>query len=218
MKTPLIAILRDHLDQTPTSPFNTDWGELLALSKKHEVTAIVYAQCKSFIPQAYIEEYRRAWSAILFYYTNRVKMMEKIEAALADIEHFMIKGPSVAQYYPFPAFRTMGDTDIVIHTEDRTEADRRLRELGLACLSSFVDREWQYCYHNMEVELHDHLVYTESVNVDAQERFFNDFWKHVQNNELDWDFHFLFLILHLRKHFMNSGIGLRQFMDIAVLC
>lgn len=27
----------------------------------------------------------------------------------------------------------------------------------------------------------------------------------------------MFLILHLRKHFMNSGIGFRQFMDIAVL-
>ena len=64
---------------------------------------------------------------------------------------------------------------------------------------------------------YDHLVYSESVNVDKQVEYFNDFWKHVKGNELDWNFHFMFLILHLRKHFMNSGVGFRQFLDIAVL-
>ena len=144
-------------------------------------------------------------------------MMEKIEPALADIQHFTIKGASIACFYPFPAFRTMGDTDIVIQSEDREEADKRLRGLGLNCVSSFDDREWQYYRNDMEFELHDHLVYSESVNVDEHERYFNDFWKHVDGNELNWNFHFLFLIFHLRKHFMNSGVGFRHFLDIAVL-
>ena len=213
----ILQILKDHIHQQATAPFTTDWPALLALSKKHEVTAFVYSQCKGFIPFQYLSELERYYSAVLFFYANRQRMMEKIEPALADIQHFTIKGASIACFYPFPAFRTMGDTDIVIQSEDREEADKRLRGLGLNCVSSFDDREWQYYRNDMEFELHDHLVYSESVNVDEHERYFNDFWKHVDGNELNWNFHFLFLIFHLRKHFMNSGVGFRHFLDIAVL-
>ena len=215
--THLLQILKDHIHSTSTTPFTADWSALITLSKKHEVASIVYSQCKDFIPEPYRTELFTLYSSSMFFYVNRQKMMEKIESSLSDIQHFTIKGSSVADYYPFPAFRTMGDTDIVVHTEDRVEVDKRLRSLGLNCVSSFDDREWQYYRNDMEFELHDHLVYSESVNVDKQVEYFNDFWKHVKGNKLDWNFHFMFLILHLRKHFMNSGVGFRQFLDIAVL-
>ena len=214
----LISLLHDHLNCISTRTIQTNWSELLALSKNHEVVSIVYSQCKSFIPQEYKDEFESAYSATLYYYANRQQLMSKIEDSISDIEHFTIKGASVAKFYPVPAYRTMGDTDIVIHRDDRGEVDKKLKGLGLECVSSYEDREWQYNYNNIEFELHDHLVYSESVNVDVQEKYFNDFWKHVHNNELDWNFHFLFLIFHLRKHFMNSGIGIRHFLDIAVLC
>lgn len=216
--THLLQILKDHIHSTPTAPFIADWSALIALAKKHEVAGILFFQCKDFIPEPYLTELNTLYSSVMFFYANRNSMIQKIESALANIQHFTIKGSSVADYYPFPAFRTMGDTDIVVHTEDRVEVDKRLRSLGLNCVSSFDDREWQYYKSDMEFELHDHLVYSESVNVDKQVEYFNDFWKHVKGNKLDWDFHFMFLILHLRKHFMNSGVGFRQFLDIAVLC
>ena len=214
----LIPLLCDYLYESKTSVFNTDWSKLLALSKNNEVVAIVFSQCKCFIPQEYKAAFESAYSATLYYFANRQQLMSKIESSLSDVEHFTIKGASVATFYPVPAYRTMGDTDIVAHYEDREDVDKRLKSLGLECVSSFEDREWQYYFHDIEFELHDHLVYSESVNVDLQEKYFNDFWKYVHNNELDWNFHFLFLIFHLRKHFMNSGIGIRHFLDIAVLC
>ena len=214
----LIPILCDYLNGSITSSFNSDWLELFFLSKNHEVSAIVFSQCKDFIPQEHIGLFERSYGSTLYYYANRQRLMSRIETELSNIEHFMIKGASIAKFYPVPAYRTMGDTDIVVHHDDREEVDRRLKSLGLVCKSSFDDREWQYYFSNMGFELHDHLVYSESVNVDVQEKYFNDFWKYVHNNELDWNFHFLFLIFHLRKHFMNSGIGIRHFLDIAVLC
>ena len=218
IEDPLITILRDHIIGVSTLTFDTDWSKLLALSKNNEVVAIVFSQCKCFIPQEYKVAFESAFSATLYYYANRQQLMSKIADSLFNFEHFTIKGASVAKFYPVPAYRTMGDTDIVVHHEDREEVDKRLKCLGLECVSSFDDREWQYYSNNIEFELHDRLVYSESVNVDVQEKYFNDFWKHVHNNELDWNFHFLFLIFHLRKHFMNSGIGIRHFLDIAVLC
>ena len=213
----LTQVLQDHIHSKPTAQFTADWDSFITLAKQHEVTAILYAQCKDFVPEPYLTDLQRYYSTVLFFYANRRTMMERIDEALHEIPHFTIKGAAVAQYYPYPAYRTMGDTDIVIHREDREEADRLLRGLGLECVSSFDDREWQYYRNDMEFELHDHLVYSETVNVDAQEQYFNDFWKFVKDGELDWNFHFMFLIFHLRKHFMNAGIGFRMFLDIAVL-
>ena len=192
-------------------------NRLISAAKRHEVSAILYAQCKDFIPEPFLADLKRYHSTVLYFYANRRKLTGRVEEALRGMEHFTIKGASIAEFYPCPAYRTMGDTDIVIHKEDRNEADRRLRGLGLKCVSSFDDREWQYYLHHMEFELHDRLVYNESVNTDAQEQYFNDCWKHVKDGKLDWEFHFMFLIFHLRKHFMNSGVGFRHFMDIAVL-
>jgi hypothetical protein len=216
--THLLQILKDHIHSTPTTPFTTDWSALIALAKKHEVAGILFFQCKDFIPEPYLTELNTLYSSVMFFYANRQSLIQKIESSLSDIQHFTIKGSSVAAYYPFPAFRTMGDTDIVVHTEDRVEADKRLRSLGLNCIATPENHDWQYFYNDMEFEIHDHLVYPQTINVDKQVEYFNDFWKHVKGNKLDWNFHFMFLILHLRKHFMNSGVGFRQFLDIAVLC
>ena len=215
---PLITILSDYLNESTSSYSSVDWVEMYHLAKKHEVSAIVFSQCKESIPWEIFKDYERSYSVTLFYYANRQNLMGKIEASLFDVEHFSIKGNSVAKFYPVPAYRTMGDTDIVIHSEDRDEVDKRLKNIGLECHSSIENREWQYHFNSMEFELHDHLVYSESINVGGQENYFNDFWKYVHNNELDWNFHFLFLMFHLRKHFMNSGVGIRHFFDIAVLC
>lgn len=129
--------------------------------------------------------------------------------------YFVIKGPEIAEYYPVPALRTMGDVDIVV--KDRSVAHEVMIKQGFTNITKLSDREWQYYKMNMEFELHDRLVYKELINMDLQEVFFNDFWKYVENNKIDLNFHFVFLIYHLKKHFMNSGVGFRQFVDLAVL-
>ncbi|NCU27417.1 hypothetical protein EOM86_11990, partial [Candidatus Nomurabacteria bacterium] len=45
----------------------------------------------------------------------------------------------------------------------------------------------------------------------------NSFDHFIVNGRLDDSFHFVFAIYHLCKHFMNSGVGFRQFVDVAVL-
>ena len=47
--------------------------------------------------------------------------------------------------------------------------------------------------------------------------FFERFCDYASDNKLNWNYHFLFLILHLRKHMINYGVGFRQFYDIAVV-
>ena len=42
-------------------------------------------------------------------------------------------------------------------------------------------------------------------------------WANVDNHYLPWEEHLIYLILHLRKHIMGEGSGIRQFLDIAMI-
>ena len=216
-----IRVLADHLQERETAmPGEAlDWDELLTLGKIHQVGGILYVQCQSFLPEELEEPLSREHATALFYNANREVVAAGLWEALRkeQIPFFIVKGAAVAAYYPVKDLRTMGDTDFVVHTEDRLRAHEILLSQGFKNESRFEDREWVYYINQMEFELHDHLVYSESINRSDHERFFNDFWPYYRDGELDWSFHLLFLLLHLRKHLMNEGVGFRQFMDVAAV-
>ncbi len=216
-----LQLLADHLHKRSTAAPEgaVDWQELLALGRAHQVSGILYAQCRGVIPAEYEKQFAGEYGATLFYHIQREAMVAQLKDALrsAGIPFFIVKGVMVAACYPVPALRTMGDTDLVIHTEDRQQVHEILLAQGFVNESHFEDREWVYYKNRMEFELHDHLVYSETVNRKEHEAFFNDFWPYVHDGALDWSFHLLFLLLHLRKHLMNEGVGFRQFMDVAVV-
>ncbi len=214
----LIRILADHLAQRPTRPpEDTDWKELLRLAQMHQVSGIVYAQCKNHVPEEWQVGFKSKYSATLFYYANRIRDMSEVGAAFneAEIPYCSVKGLDVARYYPAPALRTMGDCDVVVSACDTERAIEAMRRLG------FQDKKeghaWTCEKDGRIYELHNTLVSDGEFADDAQKAFFNDYMSYVHNNTLDWSFHYLFLIMHLRKHFLNSGAGLRQFFDLAVL-
>lgn len=206
-----IKALADFINKIGNSeiPQDIDIESLADYAKKHEVEAILYCQ-------THLQKFLPSFASAVYSSTNRENMLQKLCSAL-DISYFVLKGSCVSQFYPVPMLRTMGDIDFVVHTEDREKVHEILLKQGYECESKNPDREWQYFKDRRELELHDHLIYKENVNNSKQETFFNDFWPYVHNNTLDLSFHFLFLISHLRKHFMNEGVGFRQFMDIAVV-
>ena len=215
-----IQLLSDHLNSRKTECVNDlDWEILHHYAQKHQVNGIFYVQAKDNMPLEVAKKFSQEMLATFYYQSSKENEMMQIKQALdeAEIPFFIVKGPVVAQLYPIPKLRVMGDIDLVIHTNDREACHNLLIKKGFTCFSKQEDREWQYNKNYMELELHDHLVYEEAVNEKGQDVFFNDCWRYVKNDELDWNFHLLFLIFHLRKHLMNSGVGFRQFMDLSVV-
>ena len=76
---------------------------------------------------------------------------------------------------------------------------------------------WICQKEGLTFEIHDELEPEGIYVIPSQRKFINQFGMYVINGQLDWNFHFLYRILHLRKHFINIGVGIRQFMDLAVL-
>ena len=215
-----INILSDHLHGISTEiPCDVDWEEILKLAKSHQVEGIVYYQCKHLMPPKIMEVFGKKASATLYHYGNRKAALRDVVKELhnTDIAHIVVKGFSVAEYYPIPALRTMGDCDIIVHRKEMPAAMNVMRSLGYQGIDNDKADSWECVKNRITFEIHDRLVSSVDFLKPEQERFFNEYDTYVVDGILNWNFHFLFLIIHLRKHFMNSGVGIRQFMDLAVL-
>ena len=216
-----LMIISDHLGRRKSKepPLSINWNSLFQIARIHQLDGILFFQCKRFLPEEIRSILEERFGSTLYLSANRGKIVARLFDSLDSekIEHFEIKGSAVASYYPFPVLRTMGDTDIVVHTEDRQRVHEILLSQGFENVSSCEVREWVYLKNQMEFEIHDHLIYEETINRNVHEEFFEVFWQFVKDGELDWNFHFLFILLHLRKHLMNCGVGFRQFIDVAVV-
>lgn len=214
-----LQILADHLNGRSTAPRqDVDWNAVREYAHAHQVEGIVYYQCKGFMPAEACAFCKRFFKASLFYYANRKMLVQSIREAFSahDIPFFIAKGLEVAKYYPVPGLRTMGDTDMIVHAQDRDRAAKVLTDLGFAYDHEYTGKELVYTYNRMEFELHYDLLYDETITLPEHQAFFNHCWDYVRDGALDHSFHFLYLLSHLRKHLMNQGVGFRQFMDIAV--
>ena len=219
-----LDLLSDHLNGRKTeAPGDLDWDTLCRYAADHQLNGMLYFQCRSFLPAQYEKRLGERYSSELYYHFNRLDLFRSIRKALsaADIPFLSVKGIEIAPLYPIPALRTMGDCDLVVHPEDRDRAHDVMLSLGFVN-NLKEDNEWTYLKNDMEFELHDRLLY-DKPNVDkANLESTDQAWDHAMatgegtHYVLDWSFHYLFLLIHLKKHLVGTGVGFRQFLDLAV--
>lgn len=215
-----IKILSDFLAGTATDlDENVNWNIILQLAKTHQVQGIVYYQCKECIPEDLRKSMEDSFWATTYYYANRRTLLKEISTAFkqSDLSFFCVKGYEVAQYYPVPALRTMGDCDIVVHSEDVPRAIRMLQSLGYKGEDSVTLQQWGGTKNGLYFEVHSKLIQEGEYATSKQATFFNNYDYYLKNEILDPSFHFLFLLMHLRKHFLNRGAGIRHFVDLAAV-
>ena len=220
-----IRVLSDHLNGRQTEAHeDLDWAALRTLADIHQVSGIVYHQCKAFIPKEMTAHFEEKHAAELFYYYNRATLFNSLASRISaeKIPFYTVKGLTLAQLYPIPALRTMSDCDIIVHPEDKNRLHEIMLEQGFTVFLK-EDKDWMYDKGKLRFEIHDHLLYDEPGNARDGRDFVDHAWEYVRPTgegsrcELDWSFHFLFLLLHLKKHLIHAGVGFRQFMDLAVV-
>ena len=209
MNTDFIKLLANHMENRPFEVQVTQ--ELKMLAQNHQLSPIVYYQTKD-------DTFRLSYLQAINVYTQRKALLDQIIEAFSDIPYYIVKGLNVSKYYPIPQLRTMGDCDIIVHESDKERAKQILLSLGFKeTTGEWDDMEWHFQKQGFDFELHHRLLYDEAVNTEQEVEFTSKAWYYVKNNELDVNFHFVFLLLHLKKHFLNRGVGIRQFMDLALM-
>lgn len=215
-----IRILSDYINQRQTDySADLDWTEIFRLSRSHMVDGIVFRQCKDYLVEKDKYAYRQAYDRTLYHYTNLEYEYLKIREMLDSkkLFFFPVKGFFISAYYSIPELRLMSDCDIIIHHSDMGRVQSLMCDQGYNGIDNIQAHSWECRKKSFTIEFHDHLVSEDEHVTDVQRHFFNEFDPYVSNHELECSFHFMYLLMHLRKHFMNSGVGIRQFMDIAVM-
>lgn len=123
------------------------------------------------------------------------------------IELEVFKGPSVGKWYANPLARSYGDIDLVI-TRGWARIPDLLQRKGIPYTREHQDlivRE-----DKLIIELHPfrEYLYTPYLNKRLQRM-----WHEEDGPEL----YLTCLLLHMRRHVLTYGIGLKQFCDVAVM-
>ena len=225
----LFRLLNAHLNQMPPdlTDITFDREALLRLARLHDVTAIVCSQLKSLSANIQPEsknEFIQAFSITVMRSTRIFEVQKTLDELFAEasINHLYFKGPEIARYYPVPEFRTMGDIDVLVRTEDREKAVAILMAHGATEVESSIAVS-EYIFCGAAVELHTNMIHEEVETGFGFQDYFAAAWDYAAITEqpfvwqLEATFHLIYVIAHLAKHFHDRGSGVRMFMDVAVL-
>ncbi len=138
----------------------------------------------------------------------------------AGIEFVPLKGSVVRKFYPEPWMRTSCDIDILVRKDDIDKASKVLADT-CGCVvgqGSFHDVKIK-TPSNINLELHFDLI-EERVKENVS-TILSDAWRYTRSvdgcqfrKEFTNEFFMLYHIIHMAKHMMSGGCGIRPFIDL----
>ena len=142
----------------------------------------------------------------------------------AKLHPLVVKGIIARKLYPIPDERVSGDEDLLITKELFPTYHQFFTEHNLVTGDDLEPYEvpYQLKGSSLYIELHKTLFQEESVAYGSWNQFFEkaherrttEVIEGVEVSTMCPTDHFLFLILHAFKHFLHSGVGIRQVADI----
>ncbi len=218
----ILSLIRGSLlGRTMEIPNGIDWDEIIDLSQKAQISTMIYdAVCKSGceIPT----EQKARLRDMALKRMLRDEMQEEQMARLSrefeenKIEYAFLKGASIKHLYPNSSFRSMGDIDVLIRTEQYDTIKELLTEMGYS--------EWRETDHELIwikppficLELHKRIVPSTNKVFYA---YYGNGWskmKPLQGTRyaMSPEDEFIYLLMHFSKHYRDGGIGIRHLVDL----
>lgn len=207
-----------------------DWPAIFTLANQQKLLPILFEAARA-TPAA-------GENAALFAVTKQQVIGQVLNqtvrsAEFADLYHklraaglhpIVVKGQLCSRLYPLKDHRISADDDIYIPDAEFMACHEQLLANGLRTgtpadeLASADEVPYTKDGSPLYIELHRHLFDSAEDAHDELNHFFTD----LKPIEVDGFLtmppheHLLYLILHAYKHFVRSGIGLRQFCDIGL--
>ncbi len=215
----------------PELPPGTDFSAVLTLSERQMVFGMV-GDGMGKLPEDAVPE------ALLFDLQNKtlslLRQNERLSAERAKLCGFLLKekipaailkGDSVARYYPTPELRVAGDIDCLLHREDVSRVGDYLLSEGYVCSREENGHHIAYRRGRVEIELHfEPSGLPEGAVGNRLRTLLSDTVDTAVTAELNGcafpvpdAFHqALILLLHMQQHMREGGLGLRQVSDFAL--
>ncbi len=218
----IIQLIKSAVTEKPIQlPDNFDWKCAVEIAKLHKIEALVYYGAyysQTAIPdelESILKKRVFAESMLDAQQSHEIFTLCK-ELGDRKIAYLPLKGMILKKYYPKPEMRYMSDADILIKEEEYSQIEKIMTELGYTFK---VESNHEYVWNkgNVSIELHKRLI--PSYNEDYY-KYYGEGWrlaKCVDGEYImsDEDF-YIYLFTHLAKHYRDSGIGVKQFVDLWV--
>lgn len=209
---------------------NVDWPAVFALAGQQKLLPIVFEAARKTPAAA---ENAALFAAVkqqvitqVLHQTMRASEFSSLYQKLraAGLHPVVVKGQLCSRLYPLRDHRISADDDILIPDGEFFACHEQLLANGLTTdtpmdeLASADEVSYTKEGSPLYIELHRHLFDSSEDAHDELNRFFAD----IKPAEIDALLamppheHLLYLILHAYKHFVRSGIGVRQFCDIGL--
>ena len=183
-----------------------EWGTVLDIARKQTLVGILYSGVENLPPSVIVPE---NVSLQLMMEASRIKSGSyEVLSVLKEVFSLLkgkgfhpevLKGPSVARFYPHPELRQSGDLDIFLPAAEFGEAAFVLGDPTFTLPDGSVHYDWK------------------GVDIDLHRNYFD---LHVEKDSLPpVPSPYATLVLlssHILKHCMGPGIGLRQLCDLAL--
>ena len=211
--------------RSPALPADCDWDALLSLSREQKLTAPVYSVVASraanraeWRTAAMLDVTRQAQRTAAFLHLYR-------ELAERSLQPLVVKGILCRETFPEPDARISSDEDLYVPRADYPRFHQTMLALGFTAENPDMDsaHELRYYRGGLMVEGHWELFPQDNSALNALNALNADCWRRAVTQEvcgvpmrvLEPTDHMTFLLLHLFKHFVNSGVGARQICDVS---
>lgn len=222
-----LSLLRAILsgEETPPLPKDGNWLTVLHLAIRHDVFLLVFDRIGQLDEVKALKPYSEFSERFLKSTMKSVNQSWEIEhlAALMDSEqipHLFLKGSFLRNAYPKPELREMCDIDFLIPSEREEDAIRLVRDDG------YEMQEELTTSHNTEhfkpphqvIEMHTRLVPKDS----PHSAYYEHIWDRILPEKsgyscnLSLEEQYIYLIVHMAKHYYTAGTGVRSVLDVAV--
>ena len=149
---------------------------------------------------------------------------QQLGQLMGDRPYLILKGMSAASYYPKPHERCFGDIDFLIDPGQREEIERLLENSGYKKLNQRDICHVSFDKDNVHFEMHFEIS---GIPYGKPGEIVKEFFAKVMDGrktaEFDgWSFpapdemyHGMIILLHMQKHMLSEGVGLRHICDWA---
>ena len=209
---------------------NVDWPAVFALAGQQKLLPIVFEAVRKSPAAAenaaLFAAVKQQVIAQVLHQTVRASEFAALYQTLraAGLHPVVVKGQLCSRLYPLKDHRISADDDILIPDGEFFACHEQLLANGLTTdtpadeLTTADEVPYTKGGSPLYIELHRRLFDSSEDAHDELNRFFTD----LNTTEIDGFLamppheHLLYLLLHAYKHFVRSGIGLRQFCDIGL--
>ena len=206
----------------PEKPEEVSWRDILLLSEKHSLAALTYSALSRLEKKPdgeTAEKWEHAYRVCVHADIQQEFAWEEIKERFSEqrIKFLPLKGILLKSLYPEPAFRSMGDLDILYEEKDFEKIKALMRESGYEYRTESAGSNHQIFFRPpvTTVELHRALLNDTSPFAE----YYKDVWRRALPTaepfvcRLSREDEYIFLLIHGHKHFSGAGSGVRTVLD-----